>query len=114
MQDCIFCKIVNGEIPTEKVYEDEKVLAFNDINPEAPIHILVIPKEHIPSMNDINENKKELIGHIHIVINKVAKEKGLDKDGYRVVNNCGKNGGQEVPHLHFHLLGGRSMNWPPG
>jgi histidine triad (HIT) family protein len=114
MADCIFCKIVNGEIPADRVYEDDKVIAFNDIEPQAPIHILIIPKEHIPSLNSIDESNNSIIGHIHYVITKIAKEKGIDQKGYRVVNNCGKEGGQTVSHLHFHLLGGRNMMWPPG
>ncbi|WP_427339533.1 histidine triad nucleotide-binding protein [Caloranaerobacter sp. DY30410] len=114
MSDCIFCKIVNGEIPSNKVYEDDKVLAFEDINPQAPVHILVIPKEHIPSIKDINEDNIDIISHIHLVIKKLAKEKGIDQDGFRIVNNCGEKGGQTVGHLHYHLLGGRHLMWPPG
>ncbi|WP_069649308.1 histidine triad nucleotide-binding protein [Caloranaerobacter ferrireducens] len=114
MSDCIFCKIVNGEIPSKKVYEDDKVLAFEDIDPQAPVHILVIPKEHIPSIKDINEDNIEVISHIHLVIKRLAKEKGIDQDGFRIVNNCGEKGGQTVGHLHYHLLGGRHLMWPPG
>ncbi|WP_202711160.1 HIT domain-containing protein [Sporosalibacterium faouarense] len=114
MSDCLFCKIVNDEIKASKIYEDEKVIAFNDINPQSPVHILVIPKQHIPSINQIDESNQSIIGHIHLVINKLAKEKGLADKGYRIVNNCGKDGGQTVNHLHFHLLGGRDMQWPPG
>ncbi|MTI49389.1 MAG: histidine triad nucleotide-binding protein [Firmicutes bacterium] len=114
MSDCLFCKIVNDEIKASKIYEDEKVVAFNDINPQSPVHILVIPKQHIPSINQIDESNQSIIGHIHLVINKLAKEKGLADKGYRIVNNCGKDGGQTVNHLHFHLLGGRDMQWPPG
>nr|WP_207753554.1 histidine triad nucleotide-binding protein [Sporosalibacterium faouarense] len=110
----MFCKIVNDEIKASKIYEDEKVIAFNDINPQSPVHILVIPKQHIPSINQIDESNQSIIGHIHLVINKLAKEKGLADKGYRIVNNCGKDGGQTVNHLHFHLLGGRDMQWPPG
>ncbi|KPU27931.1 HIT family hydrolase [Caloranaerobacter sp. TR13] len=114
MSNCIFCKIVNGEIPSKKVYEDDKVLAFEDINPQAPVHILVVPKEHIPSIKDINEDNIDVISHIHLVIKKLAKEKGIDQDGFRIVNNCGEKGGQTVGHLHYHLLGGRHLMWPPG
>lgn len=114
MEDCIFCKIVKGEIPSEKIYEDELVLAFNDLTPQAPTHILVIPKEHISSANDINDGNYKTIGHIFKTISKIAKEKGFDSDGYRVVNNCGDNGGQTVGHIHFHLLAGRQLQWPPG
>lgn len=114
MSDCIFCKIVNREIPTEFIYEDDKVVAFNDISPQAPVHILVIPKEHIPSLREVNDNNSHIIGHIHVVINKIAKDKGLSEEGFRVVNNCGDHGGQTVGHVHFHILGGRQMKWPPG
>jgi len=114
MSDCIFCKIINGEISTERVYEDENVVAFNDINPQSPVHILVIPKVHISSLNDIDENNSRIIGQIHLAIKKIGIEKNLDHKGYRVVNNCGKDGGQTVDHLHYHILGGREMKWPPG
>ena len=111
--DCIFCKIISGEIPTTKVYEDDKVIAFNDIEPQAPVHILIIPKEHIKSAAEINENNSALVAHVFEVAAKIGKELGLDK-GYRIVNNCGEDGGQTVKHLHFHLLGKRKMQWPPG
>lgn len=114
MEDCIFCKIVKGEIPSEKVYEDDLVLAFNDLTPQAPIHTLVIPKEHIASANDIDDKNSKVIGHIYEVISKLAKEQGFDKDGYRIVNNCGSDGGQTVDHIHFHILAGRGLQWPPG
>lgn len=114
MEDCIFCKIVRGEIPSEKLYEDDLVLAFNDLTPQAPIHTLVIPKEHIESANDIDSTNSQVIGHIYEVISKLAREKGFDKDGYRVVNNCGRDGGQSVDHIHFHVLAGRGLQWPPG
>ncbi|MBQ9937324.1 MAG: histidine triad nucleotide-binding protein [Oscillospiraceae bacterium] len=111
--DCIFCKIIAGEIPSNKLYEDEKVYAFYDIAPEAPVHFLVIPKEHIKCASDINDSNSDIIAHIFTVISKLAKELSLD-DGYRIVNNCGQNGGQTVEHLHFHVLGGRLLAWPPG
>ncbi len=111
--DCLFCKIAAGEIPSKKAYEDEKVYAFYDIDPQAPVHILVIPKEHIQSVNQITPENQEIVGHIFTVIAKLAKELDL-KDGYRVVSNVGEQGGQSVPHLHFHLLGGRNLGWPPG
>lgn len=114
MGDCIFCKIINGEIPSKKLYEDDKVYAFYDINPEAPIHFLVIPKEHIVSANELNENNVNIVSHIFNVINKLAKETKIAESGYRIVNNCGQDGGQTVEHLHFHVLGGRSLQWPPG
>ena len=114
MSDCLFCKIAAGEIPSTKVYEDEKVYAFLDIDPQAPKHIIVIPKEHISSANEISEDNASVIGHIFAVIARLAKEQGFDKDGYRIVNNCGENGGQTVGHIHFHVLAGRLLGWPPG
>lgn len=113
MNECIFCKIVQGEIPSKKIYEDDKVIAFHDINPEAPVHVLIIPKQHIESANELNEENSYLVAHIFMVIKKIAKEHGIDKEGYRIVNNCGEYGGQTVPHLHFHLFGGKSFGWPP-
>ncbi|MBE6891499.1 MAG: histidine triad nucleotide-binding protein [Ruminococcaceae bacterium] len=107
--DCIFCKIVAGEIPCSKVYEDEKILAFKDINPQAPVHVIFIPKQHILTCaDDINDSNKEIIGDIFAAISKVAKELGL-ADGYRIINNCGKHGAQSVKHIHFHLLGGAQL-----
>lgn len=114
VEDCLFCKIVKGEIPSKKVYEDDKVYAFYDINPEAPVHFLVIPKEHIKSANDLNDNNADVISHIFKVINKLAVELNIADKGYRIVNNCGEDGGQTVNHIHFHVLGGRNMQWPPG
>lgn len=107
MDDCIFCKIVKGEIPSTKVYEDDEVLAFNDINPIAPIHILVIPKKHFNSFMEIDDD--ELMIHINNVIRKIAQEKGLDEKGFRIVTNIGEDGGQAVKHLHFHILGGTKL-----
>lgn len=112
--DCLFCKIIAGEIPSTKVYEDEFVYAFNDIDPQAPIHVIIIPKEHIKSANDINEENCALIGKIFNAAAKIAKELGISENGYRIVNNCGADGGQTVGHIHFHMLGGRSLAWPPG
>ncbi|MDV4150106.1 histidine triad nucleotide-binding protein [Clostridium sp. AL.422] len=111
---CIFCKIVNGEIPSKKIYEDDKVLAFHDISPAAPVHFLVIPKEHIASVNELNEKNADVISHIFLVINKIVRELNIAETGYRVVNNCGKDGGQTVDHMHFHVLGQRDLKWPPG
>lgn len=108
--DCIFCKIAAGEIPSTKVYEDEKVLAFKDINPLAPVHILVIPKTHIESAAAITSENSAVISYIFEVIAKIVKEQGIDKDGFRVVTNCGENGCQSVKHLHFHILGGRKLD----
>ena len=111
--DCLFCKIVAGEIPSDKVYEDDLVLAFNDIDPQAPVHFLVIPKKHIKSVDEIDSTNSAIIAHIFEVISKLAKELDL-ANGYRVVTNCGEDGGQSVGHLHFHVLGKRSLKWPPG
>lgn len=109
MDDCIFCKIVNGEIPSEKVYEDEKVLAFKDINPVTPIHVLIIPKKHFKDVLDVKEEDKEIIADLFQSINKIAKTLGIEKNGFRIVNNCGEDAGQEVMHLHFHLLAGKKL-----
>ncbi len=109
MEDCIFCKIIKGEIPSNKVYEDEEILAFRDINPVAPVHILVIPKKHLNSVLDLNKEDEILVGKIYTIINKIAKEENIDKTGFRVVVNCGEDGGQEVKHLHFHIIGGKKL-----
>lgn len=109
----IFKKIIDGELPADIVYEDDLCLAFNDINSQAPTHVLVIPKKEIPSTSDIADEDKELIGHLYCVIRNLANKLGL-VNGYRVAVNCGSDGGQTVDHLHFHLLGGRQMTWPPG
>ncbi len=109
MEDCVFCKIIKGEIPSEKVYEDEETIAFKDIQPAAPIHILVIPKKHIETLLDVKEEDSHLIAHIYQVINKIAKDMEIDKEGFRVIVNCGKDSGQEVMHIHFHLLAGRKL-----
>lgn len=114
MDDCIFCKIIKGEIPSNKVYEDDKIISFKDLNPEAPVHVLIIPKKHISSLNEVNDEDAEIIAHIFKTVPKLVKELGIDEGGYRIVSNCGEDGGQSVPHVHFHLLGGRSLNWPPG
>ncbi len=111
--DCLFCKIINGDIPSEKVYEDENVYAFNDISPAAQHHILFIPKEHLDSANDLDEKNAKCLSEIFLAIKKVAKEKGFADDGYRIVNNCGKDGGQTVSHLHFHVIAGKALGWPP-
>lgn len=111
--DCLFCKIIVGDIPSKKLYEDEQVYAFYDIDPQAPVHFLVIPKAHIASANDVDVDNCAVIGHIFTVIAKLANELGLD-GGYRIVNNCGKDAQQSVQHMHFHVLGGRELAWPPG
>ena len=109
MENCIFCKIIRGEIPPAKVYEDDEILAFNDVNPVTPIHILVIPKKHINSLADMKPEDEKLVGRIYGVINKIAEDKGFKEEGFRVIVNCGKNGGQEVMHLHFHILAGKQL-----
>lgn len=109
MEDCIFCKIIKGEIPSTKVYEDDEILAFDDIEPVAPIHILVIPKKHITSLAHLQKEDEDLVGRIYGVINKIAEEKGFKEKGYRVIVNCGEDGGQEVMHLHFHILAGKKL-----
>ena len=112
--DCLFCKIASGQIPSTKVYEDDLVYAFRDIDPQAPVHILIIPKAHISSVNEIDDENCAVVGHIFKVASQIAKAEGIDKDGYRIVTNIGENGGQTVGHLHFHMLGGRLLAWPPG
>lgn len=112
--DCIFCKIASKEIPAKVVYEDEYVLAFKDLNPVAPHHVLIIPKRHIDSLNDLTPEDEVIMGKIIVVASKLAKEMDVDQAGYRIVSNCGKNGGQTVGHIHYHLLGGRELQWPPG
>lgn len=109
MEDCIFCKIIKGEIPSEKVYEDDEVLAFKDIQPAAPIHVLIIPKKHITNLMEVSEEDSELMGKIVETIQKIAKQLGIAEKGFRIISNCGPDSGQEVMHLHFHLLAGRTM-----
>ena len=112
MTDCLFCKMVAGDIKPDVVYENEEILAFRDINPQAPTHILIIPKRHVTTLNDLDD--AQLGGQILLASVELAKREGLAEDGYRTVFNCNKNGGQAVYHLHLHLLGGRQMGWPPG
>ncbi|MBQ9121526.1 MAG: histidine triad nucleotide-binding protein [Clostridia bacterium] len=107
--DCIFCKIIAGEIPSNKVYEDDKILAFRDVNPQAPVHVLVVPKAHIASADEINEANAETVAHIFTKIPAIAKQAGAS-NGYRVITNCGEDGAQSVKHLHFHLLGGKKLS----
>lgn len=115
MEDCIFCKIAWKEIPSNIVYEDDQVIAFKDLEPQAPVHVLVIPKKHVESVLALTEDDRELAGHILCkVVPQLAKELGIDENGFRLVANTGKDGQQTVKHLHFHLIGGRSMQWPPG
>ena len=109
MSDCIFCKIANKEIPTDFVYEDEKIVAFKDINPQAPIHILVIPKKHIESIVDLKDEDEMLVGKMFTVVRKIAKEYNIEESGFRLIVNCKEDAGQEVPHLHFHILAGKKL-----
>ena len=109
MEDCIFCKIINKQIPSTIVYEDEEILAFKDIHPVAPVHILVIPKKHIKSIMELQQEDEKTIGKIYSVIQQIAKQEGIAKEGFRVIVNCGENGGQEVGHIHFHLIGGKKL-----
>lgn len=113
MSDCIFCMIVNREIPSKIAYEDDKILVFHDLEPQAPVHVLIIPKKHISSLNDVQAEDNELLSYIMFKVKDIASALGLD-NGYRLVNNCGEDGLQTVQHLHFHLLGKRKMSWPPG
>ena len=112
--DCLFCKIIAGDIPSDKLYEDDYVYAFRDIAPQAPTHFLVIPKQHIATLNDTQAEQAELLGRITLTAAKLAGELGLAEDGYRVAMNCNEHGGQTVYHIHMHVLGGRQMDWPPG
>ena len=114
MKECLFCRIVDKEIPAEIVFESDKLLAFKDVDPQAPVHILIIPKEHITTTNDLSNKHKELIGDILLTAKRLASDYDIAKDGYRILFNCNKNGGQAVYHIHLHLLGGRQMKWPPG
>ncbi len=114
MSDCLFCKILAGDIPSEKVYEDEWCYAFNDISPKAPVHILVIPKEHYGSIHQVPENSSDLFVHLMQATSAIIKDKKLEEKGYRLVINSGVDGGQEVDHIHVHLLAGRGLQWPPG
>ena len=114
MNECLFCKMVSGVIPCDKVHENENVLAFRDIDPKAPTHILIIPKKHITTLNEINKSDQDLLGELLLTAKKIAKDEEIDTSGYRTVFNCNSDGGQTVFHIHMHLLGGRPMAWPPG
>ena len=114
MSDCLFCKIIQGDIPAQKLYEDDDVLAFRDIDPKAPTHFLVIPKKHVSTLMDMKEEDSHLVGKMMYVAQQAAKEQGLENSGARFVMNCKEDGGQTVYHIHLHVLGGRSLSWPPG
>jgi histidine triad (HIT) family protein len=113
MDDCLFCRMIRGEIPTKKVYEDEQTFAFEDINPQAPTHVLVVPKKHIRGLKEAAPEEAEIVGHCHLVAARIARERSIE-DGYRTVVNVGPRAGQSVFHLHVHLIGGRNLHWPPG
>ena len=113
-QDCLFCKVVAGDIPAEKVFESETTIAFRDINPQAPTHVLIIPRRHIATINDLEHGDQALVGELFLAARQVAAAEGHAEDGYRVVMNCNEGAGQSVFHIHLHLLGGRAMRWPPG
>jgi len=112
-QDCIFCKIIHKEIPSEIVYEDEWVTAFKDLEPAAPVHVLIVPKKHVASLNDVEDQDVEILGRIQVAAAKVAQAQGIREQGYRLINNCGKDAGQVVMHVHYHLLGGKTLGWSP-
>jgi histidine triad (HIT) family protein len=114
MSDCLFCKFVNNEIPTRLAYRDEHVMAFEDINPQAPTHVLIIPTKHITSINELTAEDAQTVGQIYLIAQKIARERGFATDGYRTVMNTGSNAGQTVLHMHLHLLAGRAFRWPPG
>jgi histidine triad (HIT) family protein len=113
MPDCLFCKIIRGEIPTKKVYEDDRVFAFDDVNPQAPTHILIVPKKHIVGLKEAKAEDAEIIGYCQLTAAKLARQRGIE-NGYRTVFNVGRGAGQSVFHLHLHLIGGRNLGWPPG
>jgi histidine triad (HIT) family protein len=114
MSDCLFCKMISGEIKPDIVFEDDAVLAFRDINPQAPLHVLVIPKEHVSTLNDLDEDHRELVGRMYLAAQRIARDEGYADRGYRTVINCNEEAGQSVFHVHLHLLAGRPMGWPPG
>jgi len=114
LSDCLFCKMVSGEIAPDTVYENDNVLAFRDVNPQAPTHVLVIPKQHIATLNELDNTHRDLIGEMYLAAREVARQDGIDERGYRTVMNCNADAGQSVFHIHLHVLGGRAMTWPPG
>ena len=114
MSECLFCRIIAGEVPGNVVFQDQQLTAFRDINPQAPVHILIVPREHIPSLAEVAPGQAELVGKLHLAAAELARRAGLTEQGWRVVSNVGADAGQTVPHLHLHLLGGRPFGWPPG
>ena len=113
-QDCIFCKIAAGEFNTQFVFENDELVAFRDIRPQAPVHILIIPRRHFERINQLTDSDVELVGHMVLMANQLARQENISDSGYRLVFNCGRDSGQEVEHIHLHLFGGRKMSWPPG
>lgn len=113
-EDCLFCKILNGDIPADLVYESDSAIAFRDINPHAPTHVLVIPRKHIPTINDLDDADRDVVGSLYMAAKDIARQEGIADDGYRTVMNCNEGAGQTVFHIHLHVLGGRSLGWPPG
>jgi histidine triad (HIT) family protein len=111
--DCIFCKIAAGDIPSNKIYEDDDVIAFHDLSPQAPVHVLIVPKKHMATLNDASDEDRDILGRLLLLASKLARQLEVG-DGYRLINNCGASAGQSVFHIHFHLLGGRALGWPPG
>ena len=114
MTDCLFCKMIRGDIQPDTVFEDDQVMAFRDINPQAPMHVLVVPRQHIATLNDLQDGDAELVGRMYLAARQVAEQEGFAERGYRTVINCNAEAGQSVYHLHLHVLGGRPMHWPPG
>jgi histidine triad (HIT) family protein len=114
MSDCLFCKIINGDIPAKIAHTDDQCVAFHDVNPQAPTHVLIVPRKHVPSLNELTPAEAGIVGHLHLVAAKLAKQHGLQQDGYRTLFNTGKLAGQTVFHIHLHLVGGRPLGWPPG
>jgi histidine triad (HIT) family protein len=114
MADCIFCKLINGDLPAQFVYQNEHVVAFNDINPQAPTHVLIIPRKHIATLNDLSSGDAQVMAELYLAAQQIAEDAGIAQAGYRTVVNCNLGGGQTVYHLHLHVMGGRQMRWPPG
>ncbi|NOR35443.1 MAG: HIT domain-containing protein [Woeseiaceae bacterium] len=113
-QDCLFCKILNGDVPADIVYESDSAIAFRDVSPQAPTHVLVIPRKHIATINDLGEDDQEIVGSLYLAAKDIARAEGLSDEGYRAVMNCNEGAGQSVFHIHLHVLGGRALSWPPG
>ena len=113
-QDCLFCKILSGDIPADVIYESESAIAFRDVNPKAPTHVLVIPRKHIATINDLEVGDEEIVGNLYVAARQIAQQEGIDVAGYRTVMNCNESAGQTVFHIHLHVLGGISLGWPPG